>query len=178
MQMFKPLTTARLMLRRFVPADAPALAGYRNLPEVSSLQMWDGYSLSDAHNLIATMQPQPTQDQWYQVAVTLNGQLIGDLAFKLEDRQAEIGFSFDPKYQRQGYAHEAAIALLEYAFNELKLHRLHASTDPRNTKSIALLEKLGFRQEGHLRQNLWFKGAWADDLLFGLLKTQWLSRDV
>jgi RimJ/RimL family protein N-acetyltransferase len=172
---FETIKTKRLNLRAFEETDAAALAAYRNHPEVAKLQTWEGYTLEQAQNLIAQIQllEQPTAGAWYQIAVTLEGRLIGDLAFKLEDRQAELGFSFNPDYQRQGYAFEAASALLEYAFLRLKLHRIHATTDPRNTSSMRLLEKLGFRQEGHLHENLWFKGAWVDDVLYGLLAREW-----
>ena len=175
--MFQMIKTLRLELRAFEATDAEVLAAYRNLPEVAALQTWEGYTLTDAQKLITQMQllEQPTAFEWYQIAVTLEGKLIGDLAFKLEDRQAEIGFSFDPFFQGQGYAKEAAEALLEYAFIGLKLHRVHATTDPRNNASRRLLEKLGFRKEGHLLENLWFKGAWVDDLLFGLLARDWVQ---
>jgi RimJ/RimL family protein N-acetyltransferase len=173
--MFQTIKTLRLVLRAFEPSDAITFATYRNLPEVAALQTWEGYLLEDAKKLIAQMQhfEQPTAFEWYQIAVTLEGILIGDLAFKLEDQQAEIGFSFDPAFQKKGYAKEAVTALLEYAFNTLKLHRVHATTDPRNTASRRLLEQLGFRQEGHLLENFWFKGAWVDDLLYGLLAREW-----
>ena len=173
--MFEAIKTTRLTLRAFEPTDATTLAAYRNHPEVAKLQSWDGYTLEQAQNLIAHVQllEQPKPDQWYQIAVTLEGTLIGDFGFKLEDRQAELGFSFDPTYQKQGYATEAATALLEFAFSSLKLHRIHAATDPSNTSSIRLLERLGFRQEGHLKQNFWFKGQWVDDLLYGILAQEW-----
>ncbi len=173
--MFEPINTTRLTLRAFNKNDAAALAGYRNHPEVAKLQSWDDYTLEQTQSLIEKMQllEHPKLDQWYQVAVTLDGKLIGDFGFKLEDRQAELGFSFDPIYQGQGYATESATALLEFAFTTLKLHRVHATTDPRNTSSMRLLERLGFRQEGHLHENLWFKGNWVDDLLYGLLAREW-----
>ncbi len=178
--MFEPIKTTRLTLRAFEPADAASFAAYRNHPDVARLQTWEGYTLEAAQTLIAQMQylEQPTQDHWYQIAVTFKNQLIGDLAFKLEDRQAEIGFSFDPAFQGQGYATEAATALLEFAFITLKLHRVHATTDPRNTSSMRLLEKLGFRKEGHLLENFWFKGAWVDDVLYGLLAREFTLNQI
>lgn len=173
--MFPTIKTNRLVLRAFQSADAADLAAYRNLPEVAALQTWESFSLEDAQKLITQMQTlkRPTAFEWFQIAVTLEGKLIGDLAFKLEDRQAEIGFSFDPVYQKKGYATEAVTALLEFAFDELRLHRVHATTDPRNTNSMGLLERLGFRKEGHLLENFWFKGAWVDDVLYGILAREW-----
>ncbi len=178
--MFEPIKTARLALRAFEPSDATSFAAYRNHPDVARLQTWENYTLENAQNLITQMQQlsQPTQDQWYQIAVTLENQLIGDVAFKLEDRQAEIGYSFDPTFQRQGFAFEALSAVLEFAFIDLKLHRLHATTDPRNAGSMRLLEKLSFRKEGHLLENFWFKGAWADDVLYGLLAREFTASQI
>ncbi len=51
---------------------------------------------------------------------------------------------------------------------------LFASTDPQNHASHKLLRTLGFRQEAHFRQSLWFKGVWVDDVVFGLLRGEWV----
>jgi RimJ/RimL family protein N-acetyltransferase len=72
----------------------------------------------------------------------------------------------------KGYAREAGRAVLDFAFGEaLQLHRLSADCDPRNVASARLMEQLGFRREGLLRQNWWLKGEWCDSVLFGLLAT-------
>jgi RimJ/RimL family protein N-acetyltransferase len=55
----------------------------------------------------------------------------------------------------------------------LKLHRLSATADPRNLASVKLLERLGFRKEAHFVKSLWFKGEWADDVVYGLLREEW-----
>ena len=64
-------------------------------------------------------------------------------------------------YQRQGFAIEAVSCFLTYAFLTFDLHRIIAITDCENAASVALLERLRMRREGHFLQNVWFKGKWG-----------------
>jgi aminoglycoside 6'-N-acetyltransferase len=172
-------TTERLGVRRFTTADAEAFAAYRSVPEVARYQSWDApVSLSDALELVAEFaQGDPVAAGWFQYAIDLDGVLIGDLGLNLHDNlmQAELGFTLSPAYQGNGYATEAVRGLLDHLFVERKLHRVSAECDARNTASARLLERVGFRQEGLRLSNSWFKGEWTDDLLFGLLRTDYLS---
>ncbi len=61
---------------------------------------------------------------------------------------------------------------LHYAFGELNKHRVIATTDVLNVASHRLLEKLGFRREGHFIQNIFFKGAWSDEYQYALLRSE------
>ena len=72
-----------------------------------------------------------------------------------------------------GYATEALTALLTYAFYTFALHRIAASVDPRNAACCRVLEKTGFRKEGHFLQSEWFKGEWTDDAVYGILRANW-----
>jgi RimJ/RimL family protein N-acetyltransferase len=90
-----------------------------------------------------------------------------------EHRQGNIGFSFDHRIRGQGYASEAMRSLLTFGFGELGLHRITALADIENTRSHAVLQKLGFRREGLLRQNFWMRGEWRDSDLFALLAAEW-----
>lgn len=56
-------------------------------------------------------------------------------------------------------------------------HRVIASTDPRDERSVALLRRVGFRLEAHHHESLWFKGAWADDLIFAMLRRDWAAEE-
>ena len=119
--------------------------------------------------------------QWFQIAIELKetGVLIGDCAFKINehnDRQAEIGYTLSRVYQGQGFATEALSCFLTYAFLTFDLHRIIAITDCENTASVALLERLGMRREGHFLQNAWFKGKWGDEYLYAILKEEWLLK--
>jgi RimJ/RimL family protein N-acetyltransferase len=173
------IETPRLRLRPLKPGDLSALVAYRALEQVSRWQTWSDYSPATGQQLIedSLRYPPFTPGQWFQLGVETQPavQLIGDLYVHLDDRgdQAQLGYTFDPQYWGRGLALEAVQALLYQAFSAHGLHRVQATTDPRNLPSIRLLQRLGFRQEAHFRQSMWFKGAWADDLVFGLLASEW-----
>jgi RimJ/RimL family protein N-acetyltransferase len=107
-----------------------------------------------------------------------DGRVIGSLTLWRfpEHRQSELGYMFHPDAQGQGYATEAATAAVDLAFGPLDVHRVYARLDARNDASAALVRRLGFRQEAHLRQNEWFKGEWSDELVFAILATEWAAR--
>ena len=88
----------------------------------------------------------------------------------------EIGFTLSPTEQGRGIATEAVGALLDHLFGVLDKHRVIASVDPRNDRAIALLTRLGFRQEAHFVRSLLVDSEWVDDLRFGLLQEEWTRR--
>jgi RimJ/RimL family protein N-acetyltransferase len=169
------LCTERLRLRRFRPEDAVAFAAYRSDPEIARFQSWDvPYPQERAAALIAEFgADDPGAPGWFQYAVELatEGTLIGDVGVNLDDNlmQAEIGFTLAAAYQGHGYALEAVRGMLDHLFTERGLHRVAAECDARNVRSARLLERAGFRLEGHRVASTWLKGEWTDDLLFGLL---------
>jgi RimJ/RimL family protein N-acetyltransferase len=176
---FQAIESKRLVIRRLRDDDVDTLVSYRNLPQVAWMQLWESYSAEEARGLVNScnlMEPF-TAGNWFQFGVTLKGSddLIGDLYFKLDGagKQAEIGFTFAPTFQGRGLATEAVKALLNHAFTNEGMHRVYGSTDPRNTPSIRLMKRLGMRQEAHHLEALWFKGAWADDVVFAILAREW-----
>ena len=180
---FTTLETTRLRLRHFRDTDLPLFMAYRNDPEVARYQSWEGISEPEASTFIQEQKEiQPgVPGQGFQIAIELKetGVLIGDCYFKINEldyRQAEIGFSLSHAYQRQGFATEAVSCFINYAFLTLDLHRIIAITDCENAASIALLEHLGMRREGHFLQNVWFKGKWGDEYLYAILKEEWQSK--
>ena len=92
---------------------------------------------------------------------------------KPNPRQAELGIALAPEYQAQGYATEGLRAFLGYLLVTLGKHRVFGSVDPRNLRSVRLMERVGMRKEAHLVQRLLFKGEWVDDVLFALLASEW-----
>lgn len=176
---FEPLETPRLVIRRLQMDDLPAFVAYRALPEVARWQLWENYDLERGRKLITeTLDKEPfTANDWFQFAVEdkASGALIGDLYLKMDEagQQAEIGWTFEPGHQGKGMATEAARALMTHAFAVHGLHRIYAITDPRHERSWKLMLRLGMRPEAHLRENLWFKGAWADDVIYAVLEREW-----
>jgi RimJ/RimL family protein N-acetyltransferase len=105
-----------------------------------------------------------------------DAKIIGEISINLLPRaqsKGEVGWSLHPNYQGYGYATEAAQVLLNYAFVDRKLHRITSICDTRNTASFRLMERLGMRREGHLRQSQFIKGAWQDEYIYALLHDEW-----
>jgi RimJ/RimL family protein N-acetyltransferase len=180
---FTNLETVRLTLRHFTDADLVPFMAYRNDPDVARYQSWEGISEAEARAFIEEQKlVQPgVPGQWFQIAIALKetGTLVGDCALKIDEhdeRQAEIGYTLARAYQGKGIASEAVSCVLDYAFGTLELHRVIAITDCENVASIALLERLGLRREGHFIQNVWFKGKWADEYLYAILQHEWLNK--
>lgn len=177
------LTTARLRLDALHADDAEALFAYRSDPAVARFQGWCPVDLAAAREFIeaqASVMPE-RPDGWFQRAIRLRdgGTLIGDLGINLSEQtetSVEFGVSIAPAHQGQGYASEAVRAVFELVFGQLKRHRIHASVDPRNFGSMAMLRALGMRQEAHHRESLWLHGEWVDDVVFALLATEWRAK--
>ncbi len=177
------LRSARLSLRRLQPDDGPALCAYRSLPGVARYQYWDAFAAADAARLIAdqaTAEPN-IPGTWFQLAITqtASGSLIGDCGLHCraeEPRQMEFGITLAPRHQGFHYADEAIHCLLAYVFDSLGTHRVTATVDALNRPAIALCRRLGFRQEAHLVENVWFKGAWGSEYIFAMLKREWEIR--
>lgn len=109
------------------------------------------------------------------------GQLVGDVILMWHSRrhgQGEVGWVLDPDAGGRGYATEAARELLRLGFEELRLRRIVARVDERNTASARLAERLGMRLEARLVQNEIFKGELSTELDFALLATEWTARNT
>jgi aminoglycoside 6'-N-acetyltransferase len=175
------LETPRLILRRFSDADLEPFLAYRNDPDVARYQGWSTpFSRQAAGAFIENMKTQlpGVPGEWFQWAIEArpSGEMIGDCAFYLlsrDTRQAEIGVTLARPFQGQGYAQEAIQRLLAYLFGELELHRVCANCDPENTPAWQILERMGFRREAHFIENLWFKGRYADEYWYALLRREW-----
>jgi RimJ/RimL family protein N-acetyltransferase len=172
------ITTERLQIRKLSMKDKNDFFNYRSLPEIYKYQCWRPRFICEAEEFINKNDSvcSDTPGTWLQLAVCLkNEQLIGDIGihFMDDDLQVEIGYTLSPEYQGNGYASEAVKAIIEYIFNELKKHRISASVDPENVKSIKLLEKLGFRKEAHFIKSLQIVGKWYDDCIYAVLNEEW-----
>ena len=178
---FTELPGQRVVLRRFQPQDVTEFVAYRSRPKVARYQSWDApYPPDQGERFVRQMMMRhpDTPGEWFQFAVVLRaaGQLAGDCAAmpRADDpSQCEIGFTIAPRYQGHGYSTEAVRLLVGYLFAVRGKHRIIAYCDARNAASVAVLERLAMRREGHLRQSTWAKGEWTDDLLYALLHDEW-----
>jgi ribosomal-protein-alanine N-acetyltransferase len=90
--------------------------------------------------------------------------------------RAEIGYDLDPVYWGKGIMTEALTAVIKYGLEAMNLNRVQALIDSHNERSMRLVERLGFKKEGVLRQRSIFEGEFRDDVCFSLLKRDWNKR--
>lgn len=173
----------RSVLRPFREADLATLAAYRSDPEVARYQGWTPpFTMDDARDFLRGLQAVRfgTPGTWYQLALAdpATDAVMGDCALHfLEDhRQVEIGFTLARPFQGRGLMREAVTALLDQVFGPLRKHRVIAITDARNESAHHLLDRLGFRKEGHFLKNIFFKGEWGDEMQHACLAEEWLAR--
>jgi len=180
MSKFIEIETDRLLIKRLDLTDKKAFFAYRTQPEVYTFQFWKPENIDEVEHFInknLTIQPN-TKNTWLQLGIHLkNGVLIGDMGihFLEDDVQAEIGYTLSPDFQGKGYAFEAVNAVVDFLFLTYKKHRITASVDPENHRSINLLKKLGFRQEAHFKKSLLIHGEWCDDVIFAVLEEEWAN---
>lgn len=178
------LRTERLMLRPLRPDDAPALYGIYSDPLV--MRYWSGTPWPDetkAHEMIARDATAMRVGEHVRLGLARadDAALIGTctlFAFNAQCRRAEVGYALAHAAWGRGYMHEALGALLAYGFGELALNRVEADVDPRNAASAKTLERLGFRQEGYLRERWIVADEVSDSSLYGLLRREWLARQA
>lgn len=178
MNKFDYIETDRLLLRTLDMKDKEPFFKYRSMPEVYKYQSWRPEDIEEIEEFLKkniSVCPN-TKNTWMQLAVCLKeGQLIGDIGihFLEDDFQIEIGYTLSPDYQGNGYATEAVKAVINYVFSKLKKHRITASVDPDNIKSIKLLEKIGFRKEAHFIKSFRIDNRWYDDCIYAILADEW-----
>jgi RimJ/RimL family protein N-acetyltransferase len=178
------LTTPRLLLRPLQDGDAPALFAMFSNPEV--MRYWSTPPWTEprlAHEMIERDRKRLATGEHLRLALVRHGEpdLIGTcslFSFMPQCRRAEIGYGLAHQAWGCGLMHEALSALLDYAFGELGLHRLEADIDPRNGASARSLARLGFRQEGLLRERWIVDGVVSDTAFYGLLQQEWRQRQL
>jgi RimJ/RimL family protein N-acetyltransferase len=181
---FAPIRTSRLLIRPMTSADADDLVVYQSDPAICRYLPFEPRGREDVVEKLARWSTALTlagDGDYWQLAIEAAGApgVVGDLYFEVKsaaDGAAEIGWTLHPAHHGRGYMTEAAGALLDVAFGALRLHRVRAVLDPRNTASAALCRRLGMRQEAHFVEDQWFKGEWADTAVYAVLAREWAAR--
>jgi len=111
---------------------------------------------------------------------TQAGDYLGGISlFKIHpvEHHAELGVVIGDKSQwSKGYAAEAMELIIEYGFNQLNLNMIYLEVIEFNERAAALYKRVGFVEEGRLRQRVYRDGSYHDELSMSMLKTEWLAR--
>ena len=176
--MIRPaIETERLLLRPFGAGDAARVAQLAGAREVAATtaNIPHPYALSDAEGWIAGQQDawESGADATFAVTLREDGVLIGAIALRIErdHERAELGYWIGVPYWGQGYATEAARAVLSFGFDQLGLNRVFARHMSSNPASGRVMEKIGMRFEGELRRHERKWGAFSDTRFYGLLRS-------
>lgn len=170
------LSTERLRLRHLTEADIDALFAVFGDPEVMRYWSHPAWTArTEAEDYLASIQRNFRQRSLFQwgIARAADDQVLGTCTlYQLIPGQhrGELGIILGREAWGQGYGTEALNALIDFAWQELGLHRLEADVDPINARSLALFEKQGFQREGLLKERWFVHGEFQDTILLGLLR--------
>lgn len=174
------LEGARIRLRPLRGDDADALYALHSDPQVMrywSRTAWTDHAESIGH-LERMAQAERDGDIPWAIARRDDDVLIGSLSlFQIvpEHARGTFGYALQSASWGHGFAFEAARLGLAHAFSALNLQRIEADIDPDNQPSRRLVERLGFKQEGLLRQRWKVDGVWSDTAWYGLLREEFIG---
>ncbi len=180
-----PLRTERLLLRPYLSEDADAFYQYMSDDAVLRFEPYPPLDRASSDeelakrisdpDFIAVCLPPDEDHPW--------GRLIGHIFFSpCAFSSWEIGWMLDRAYWKQGYAKEAAAAVIDCAFRAGLAHRVIAMCNPENEASERLMVRLGMRCEGRLVKNLYFRTdddgtpLWLDTVMYAVLCEEWQMR--
>ncbi len=173
------LETERVLLRPFVDIDAPRIAELAGDKAVSDTTLRIPYPYSEAKALEWIGTHQSIRDRelaiFYAIDLKESVELIGSVGIDVEivHSRATIGYWVGREYWNMGYATEAASILLEYVFNVMKYHKVDSHHFVQNQASGRVLEKLGMKREGFLREHIMKSGSWRDIVEYGILDSEY-----
>ena len=175
------LTTERLILRPFRMADAAdvqRLAGDYAVA-ATTLRIPHPYEDGMAEQWIATLEPAFEKREHIALAITVreDGALLGAVGLTpdVANQSAELGYWIGKPYWGQGYATEAARALVRFGFERLGLNRIYAHHFAHNPASGRVLQKAGLSYEGYLPQAVRKWERFVDVVLYGVVREKWQS---
>ena len=178
------IQTKKLKIRHLELSDLSDFHIYRSNPEVTKYQGFDVMTIEQAEEFIKDNSKKyfGKAGEWVQYGIENieTRQLIGDCAIKLDQydtRVAEIGITISHLEQKKGYAKEVLIGVLTFLFDTKEIHRVVEIVDAENIASISLLKSIGFKQEGHFIENIFFKGKWGSEFQYAMLKREWDNKN-
>ena len=173
---FQNLETDRLLLRRIDNNDVDEVLALRGNPETMKyIPRPLAKSKEDALEHIAMIEDKIVNNIGINWGITIKGNskifgIIGHYRIQPENHRAEIGYMSLPETNGKGYITEAIKVVVEYGFEQMKLHSIEAVIDPNNIASERVLQKNGFVKEAHILENEFWEGKYWDTVIYSLLK--------
>ena len=176
-----PLKTARMSLRPYEMDDLTALHDMFGREDICRYLPWEPMDLDQARAKIEQRVGQThieaDGDPLVVAAVEdASGRVVGEFMLRLassSSRQGEIGWSLIPEVHGRGLATEGAREMLRLGFDELGLHRIVATCDPRNLASLRVMERIGMRREAEFVDSESLKGEWIGEIVCAILQSEW-----
>ncbi|WP_310556584.1 GNAT family N-acetyltransferase [Flavobacterium sp.] len=172
---FQNLESERLLLRQITNDDINEVFALRSNPETMKyIPRPLVTTIDEALGHIQMIQEKIETNEGINWAVTLKGYnkligIVGHYRIKWEHFRSEIGYMILPEYQGKGIVTEVINLLIDYGFNQMKMHSLEGIIDPKNLASARVLEKNGFIKEAHFIENEFFNGKFLDSAIYSLL---------
>ncbi|HXR83049.1 MAG TPA: GNAT family N-acetyltransferase [Hanamia sp.] len=175
---FPEIKTERLLLRRVTDEDVEAIFNMRSDVRVMKyIGKKPIVSMEEARDWVKLIRDSLEKNAGitWGIAERSSGDfspLIGTIGLWRiirENYRAEIGYMMIPDYWKKGLTKEAVLKVIDYGFNEMKLHSIEAHISPKNIGSATLLEKTGFVREAYFKEDFFFDGVFEDTAIYSLL---------
>jgi len=177
------LTTERLTLRPFSEADIAVVAKLANDRDIAdnTINIPHPYNEAIAGEWISTHRDAYAKRTGavFAAVITESGEFIGSIAltFALEFDNAELGYWIGKPFWGNGYCTEAAREIVRWGFQEIGLHKIYASYFPRNPASGKVMEKIGMKKEGCLREHRKVRGNHESLVYYGILEREFRGQE-
>lgn len=173
------LYSERLKLRLVELSDLVEIHHLHSLPETdefNTLGIPESISETEAivDSWVSDNQQQEVKNYTFAIEQSSTSQFIGLIAMKLGSpkyRRGEVWYKLHSDYWGKGFGTEALSRIVDFGFDQLKLHRIEAGCAVGNIGSIKILEKAGMMREGRKRQVLPLKSGWSDNFEYAILET-------
>jgi ribosomal-protein-alanine N-acetyltransferase len=157
--------------------DLPLVAEYENDPQFwGELAVYPLQQKSKA-DLEKEYDKRPPGENWFFIEKK-DGTRIGTIFHFLDGRFLEIGYALVQSERRKGYCTEAVGIMVDYLFLSKEVMRIQAHTDLKNVASRRILERIGFKKEGTIRNYAFVSGQWRDALLYSILRKEWKEQET
>ncbi|MTI32739.1 GNAT family N-acetyltransferase [Xanthovirga aplysinae] len=177
---FPQLESERLIFREIKVSDAADIQFIRSNDQVMSYMERPKHLSKNDSEIFILKKKEAYRNKkgiYWAIIEKSTEEFIGDFAFGniiKENARAEIGYTLKPQFWGKGYMKETMVSLINFGFNDLKLHSFEADVNPENENSKKALIKMGFKKEAYFRENLFFNGEFFDSEVYSLLERDFI----